>query len=108
LAVKLTSPGRQRLAQALAHGLRLVLSTNQAAGASFQITVRPANTRRTVVLARTAQNLGPGAHTFMLRLSRATAARLAATGALVLSVRVEVAGAGGATVTRTAKITLTR
>ncbi|MBV9940772.1 MAG: PKD domain-containing protein [Solirubrobacterales bacterium] len=106
LAAKLTGLGRQRLGAVLAHGLRVALTVNQPAGGSFQITIRPAHSKGPVVLLRSVRRLGAGGHTVTLKLSRAAAGRLAATGATVLTVRVTLTGADGATLTRTAKITL--
>ncbi len=108
LTMHLSVPGKQHLVPALAHGLRVTLALNQSAGANFQITIRPAHTKRTVVLLRTVRRLGAGGHTVTLKLSPAAARRLAATGSLVLTVRVTLTGADGATLTRTAKITLIR
>ncbi|MBV9336837.1 MAG: hypothetical protein JO243_13210, partial [Solirubrobacterales bacterium] len=86
--------------------LRVALTVNQPAGGSFQITIRPAHSKGPVVLLRSVRRLGAGGHTVTLKLSRAAAGRLAATGATVLTVRVTLTGADGATLTRTAKITL--
>jgi hypothetical protein len=61
-----------------------------------------------VVLLRARRTLGPGGHPVVLKLTRAAARRLASTGRLVLSVRVTFRTAAGKTLTRTAKITLTR
>jgi PKD repeat protein len=122
LTIKLTGAGRQRLTTALTHGLRLGLAVNQPVTANFQITVPLAETKQgahvshgtrgnpkaTVVLLRTRRTLGAGGHPVVLKLSPAAARRLASTGRLVLSVRVTLRTAGGATLTRTAKITLIR
>jgi hypothetical protein len=122
LTIKLTGAGRQRLSTALAHGVRLGLAVNQPVTANFQITIPLAETKQgghathgtranpkaTVVLLQTRRTLGAGGHPVVLKLSRAAARRLASTGRLVLSVRVTLRTAEGTTLTRTAKITLTR
>jgi hypothetical protein len=122
LSARLTGAGRQRLARALAHGVRLALALNQNAKASFQITIPLAQTKHhptaathrtrdaktSVVLLRSARTLGAGGHAITLKLPRAAANRLAATGSLVVTVRVTVTGGAGAAVTRTVKVTLTR
>jgi PKD repeat protein len=114
LAAQLSSAGRQRLAQVLAHGIRLGLTVNRRTPAIFQITIPLAQTKQgssgkghpngTVVLLRRAQTLAVGKQTIVLRLSRAAARRLALKGPLVLTVRVTLGGK----VTRTAKVILTR
>ena len=108
LVAALGGAGKQRLAYVLAHGLRLALAVNQPAGASLQITIRPPHSTRAVVLLRGVRRLGAGGNVITLKLSRAAARRLTATGSLSLTVRVTLTGAGGATLTRTAKITLIR
>jgi len=60
------------------------------------------------VLLRTSQNLATGTHRIFLKLSRAAARQLAAGGPLRLTVRITLTGANGQTLTRIAKITLTR
>jgi PKD repeat protein len=114
LVVKLSGARRQRLAQVLVHGIHLGLTVNRRTPAVFQITIPRAQTRQAnghtkgiVVLLRRAQTLGAGKQTIVLRLSRAAARRLALRGQLVVTVRVTVGGTAG-TVTRTAKIVLTR
>jgi PKD repeat protein len=118
LVLRLSVAGRQRLAAVLAHGLRLGLAVNQRTRASYQISIPLSETRQTagragdrkatVVLLRTTQNLATGNHTIVLKLSRAAARRLAARGSLVLTVRITLTDANGKTLTRTAKIRLTR
>jgi PKD repeat protein len=122
LVVKLTGAGRQRLAAAKAHGLRLGLAVNQPVAASFQITIPLAETQQgghlthgakrnptaTVVLLRARRTLAAGGSAVVLKLSRGAVGRLARTGRLVLTVRVTLTTAAGKKLTRTAKITLTR
>ncbi len=116
LSVQLGGAGRQPLKRALATGLRLALAVNQSSRASFQVTIPLAQTRQagkrhqkaTVVLLRAVRTLPAGNRTITLRLARAAAGRLAPRGSLVLTVRVTMTGAGGGTLTRTMRITLTR
>jgi PKD repeat protein len=119
LVARLTGTHRQRLTLVLAHGLKLGLTLNQRTRASFQITIPLAQTKQgsaarhrprgNAVLVRGVQTLAAGKHTITLKLSRAAGRRLAAKGPLVLTVRVTLAGTGGAkTLTRTIKVTLTR
>ena len=61
-----------------------------------------------MVLLRAVRTLPAGNRTITLRLARAAAGRLAPRGSLVLTVRVTMTGAGGGTLTRTMRITLTR
>jgi PKD repeat protein len=119
LVARLSAAGRQRLTAALTHGLKLGLTVNQLTPASFQISIPMGETRQAagrklrnpnapVVLLRGSQNVAAGAHTVVLKLSRAAARQLAGRGPLVLTVRITLTGANGKTQTRTAKITLTR
>ncbi len=119
LLAQLTGTHRQRLAQVLAHGLRVALTLNQRTRASFQITLPLAQTKQgstakhhpqgNAVLLRGVQILAAGKHAVALKLSRTAARRLAGKGPLVLTVRVTLAGTGGGkTLTRTLKVALTR
>ncbi len=119
LVANLTGAGRQRLAAATAHGLRLSLQVSLRTRVSFQITIPLSQTRQgaagkrnpkaTVVLLQRSQTLAAGKHAIVLKLSRAAARHLAARGPLVLTIRITLAGTGTtATQTRTLKITLTR
>jgi PKD repeat protein len=122
LVARLSGGGRQRLARVLSHGIRLGLAVNQPVRANWQVTLPLAQTRRTrhtvrrakdngqliVVLLRRAQTLAPGTHTITLRLSRAAIRRLATRGSLVLTIRVAMTTSDGRTLTRTAKLRLTR
>jgi PKD repeat protein len=113
LVAQVSGARRQRLAQVLAHGIRLGLTVNRSTPATFQITIPLAQTRQgaaakghpkgTVVLLRRAQTLASGRQTIVLKLSRAATRRLAVRGTLVLTVRVTLG-----TVTRTVTVTLTR
>ena len=117
LSASLGGAKKQRLAPALAHGVRISLSVSQATRASFQFTIPVSQTRlvhtgrkaRSIVLLKTrAQALGAGRHAITLKLSRAAAHELAGVGPLMLSVKVTMTEASGATISRTLKITLTR
>jgi PKD repeat protein len=122
LVAALGGAGKQRLAAALAHGLRLSLAINQGATANIQITIPVGQTKhgsrmshvgrsvtlKPVVLLRAARALGAGTDPLTLRLSRSAANQLGAKGPLVLTIRVTVTDGAGATVTRTMKIQLTR
>ncbi|MBV9413557.1 MAG: PKD domain-containing protein, partial [Solirubrobacterales bacterium] len=110
LAAGLSVAGKQRLAAVLAHGLRLGLSVNQGASVSFQVTIPAAHGKRgaKTVLLRGARTLTPGGHTLTLTFSRTAAAQLRARGSVVLTIRLTLTSAGGAAVTRTANVTLTR
>ena len=114
LVVKLSGSGRQPLRGALTNGLRLALTINQSSRASFQITIpaaraKPSGKRAPVVLLRSVRTLAAGTRAITLKLSRAAARRLAPRGSPVLTVRVTViSAAGGASASRTMKITLTR
>ncbi len=99
--------------------MRISLSVSQATRATFQVTLpvpdgRVAGERRkpkagSIVLLRSgAQRLGAGAHVITLRLSRAAARELAGAGPLVLSVKVTLTEASGATISRTIKVALAR
>ncbi|HEX4282800.1 MAG TPA: PKD domain-containing protein [Solirubrobacteraceae bacterium] len=119
LSASVAAVKQQRLAPALAHGLRISLSVSQAARASFQVTIpvsqtklahsaRKPRTRSIALLQTGAQAVGTGAHALTLKLSRAAAGELAGAGPLVLSVKVTLTGANGSTISRTVKVTLTR
>ena len=119
LVATLSAAGRQRLTATLTHGLKLGLAVNQLTRVGFQISIPLRETSKAagrtvrnpnapVVLLRASQNVGAGAHTIVLKLSRAAARQLAGRGPLVLTVRITMTGADGQTQTRTAKITLTR
>jgi PKD repeat protein len=119
LTARLGAPSKQRLSLALARGLRMNLSVSQGTWASFQIMLPVTETRlarlahppkaSSIVLLRTrARTLGTGSHAITLKLAKAAARELAGAGPLVLTVKVTLTEPGGATVTRTVKITLTR
>ena len=119
LSASVVAAKQQRLAPALAHGVRISLSVSQATRASFQVTIPVSQTRlahsarkpktRSIALLHTgAQAVGTGAHALTLKLSRAAARELAGAGPLVLSVKVTLTAANGATISRTVKVTLTR
>ncbi|HUA02377.1 MAG TPA: PKD domain-containing protein [Solirubrobacteraceae bacterium] len=119
LSASLGGAKNQRLAPALAHGVRVSLSVSQATRASFQVTIPVSQTHlaharrkpktRTIVLLQTrAQGVNAGTKAITLKLSRAAARELAGTGPLVLTVKVTLTEASGATISRTVKVTLTR
>ena len=119
LSASVTAAGKQRLAPALAHGVRISLSVTQATLASFQVTIPAAQARlahtarkpkaRPIVLLRTrATALGIGGHAFTLKLSRSAARELPGAGPLVLTVKVTLTEPSGVTISRTIKVTLTR
>ena len=119
LSASVAAAKQQRLAPALAHGVRISLSVSQAARASFQVTIPVSQTRlahsarkpktRSIALLHTgAQAVGTGAHALTLKLSQAAARELAGAGPLVLSVKVTLTEANGATISRSVKVTLTR
>jgi hypothetical protein len=99
--------------------VRISVSVSQATRASFQVTIPVSQTRlahsarkpkaRSIALLHTGtQAVGTGAHALTLKLSRAAARELAGAGPLVLSVKVTLTAANGATISRTVKVTLTR
>ncbi|HTU86697.1 MAG TPA: PKD domain-containing protein [Solirubrobacteraceae bacterium] len=116
LTASLTGAKKQKLAPALAHGVRVSLAVSQATKASFQVTLPvlesrlagPKHKTGTLVLLRLAQTLGAGNHAIPLKLSRAAARELAGSGPLVLTVKVTLTEASGGTISRTLKITLAR
>jgi hypothetical protein len=118
LTASLAGANKQKLAAALAHGVRVSLAVSQGTTASFQVTLpvlesRLAGSHRpktsSIVLLRTgAEALGAGSHTITLKLSRAAAHELAGTGRLVLTVRVTLTEPNGAKLSRSVKIALTR
>ena len=119
LTASLGAAKKQRLTPALAHGLRLSLSVSQGVRASFLLTLPVSESRlpagahkpktSSIVLLRTgAQAFGGGSHAVTLKLSKAAAHELAGSGPLVVTVKMTLSGASGATVTRTVKITLAR
>jgi PKD repeat protein len=118
LTASLGGAKKQKLAPVLAHGLKVSLAVNQGTRAIFQITLpvlesklshSVRNKNATVTLLHTgARTLGAGTDAIMLKLSRTGARELAASGPLVLTVKVTLTEANGATVTRSLKITLSR
>jgi len=119
LTASVAATKKQRLAPALAHGVRISLSVSQATRASFQVTIPVSQTRlahaglhrktRVIVLLRTrAQAVHSGVHSITLKLSRAAARELAGAGPRVLSVKVTLTESSGTTISRTVKVTLTR
>jgi len=120
LAAVLAASKKQRLAAAATHGLRIRLSTNASTTVSFQITIPRSETRhvagraqrgnrKPVVLLQTrGRRFGAGAYTVTLKLSKAAVRELSGAGPLTVTVRITVAGAHGAKLTRSAKITLQR
>lgn len=122
LVARLSGGGRQRLTRVLSHGIRLGLVVNQRVRANWQVTLPLAQTKQTrqtvrrtkdpgrliVVLLQRAQALSAGKHAITLRLSRAAMRRLATRGSLVLTVHVTLTTTDGRTLTRTARLTLTR
>ena len=119
LTAALAATKKQRLAAAAAHGVRIRLSTNASTAVSFQITIARSETRqgtgpgrlsrKPVVLLQTGgRSFGAGTYTITLKLSKAAVRELSGAGPLTVTVRITVVGAGGAKLTRSAKITLTR
>ena len=118
LSAGLGGAKKQKLAPALAHGLRVSLALNQGTKATFQVTLPVSQSRlargrkgknASITLLQTrAQTLGAGNHVITLKLSRAASRELALEGPLVLTVKVTLTAAGGATTSRTLKITLVR
>jgi len=117
LFARVAATKKQRLGPALAHGMRISLSVSQATRASFQVTIpaaqaphnsRKAKARPIVLLQTRAQALGTGAHPITLKLSRSAARELRGAGPVVLTVKVKLTEAGGATISRTVRVTLTR
>jgi PKD repeat protein len=118
LSASLTGAKKQKLAPALAHGVKVSLAVSQSTRATFQVTLPvlqsklahgPRSKNASIALLRTgAQTLGAGTHAISLKLSRAAARELASSGPLVLTVKVTLAEAGGGTLTRSVKITLAR
>jgi PKD repeat protein len=118
LTASLSGAKKQKLAPTLTHGLRVSLAVNQSTRSTFQVTLpvlesklahSAKNKKASLVLLRTgAQTLGAGNHAITLKLSRAAARELAGSGPLVLTVKVTLTEANGATVTRSLKITLAR
>ena len=117
LSASVAAAKKQRLAPALAHGVRISLSVSQATRASFQVTIPAAQTRpargkpkvRSIVLLSTrAQALGAGAHAVTFKLSRSAARELPGAGPIVLTVKVTLTETSGATISRSVKVTLTR
>jgi PKD repeat protein len=116
-SASLAGAKKQKLASALAHGVRVSLTVSKGAKASFQVTIpvlesklaghRPKNS--SIVLLRTqGQALGAGLHSLTLKLSRSAANELAGAGPLVLTVKVTLTEPNGTKVTRSVKITLAR
>jgi PKD repeat protein len=117
LTASLSAAKKQKLASVLPHGLVASLAVSQGTTATFQVTLPASrsplaqgqtNASPIVLLRTRAQNLGAGTHVIKLKLSRGAAGQLPGTGPIVLTVRVNLTTAGGGTVTRTVKITLTR
>ncbi len=119
LSASLAATKKQRSGPALVHGVRVSLSASQSAVASFQVTIPVSHTRlahngrkpgtRSIVLLRTpAQAVGAGAHAITLKLSGAAARELSGARPLVLTVKVTLTVASGATISRTVNVDLTR
>jgi len=103
LQARLSVPGGQRAARALAHGLVVVMTTNEPATASFRITARG---RRGPTLAARRLRLRAGRRTITLRL-RPAATRAAMNGrTLMLTVRVSLSAAFGQRRTTSALVRL--
>ena len=116
-SASLAGAKKQKLASALAHGVRVSLTVSKGVKASFQVTLpvlesklaghKPKNS--SIVLLRTqGQTFGAGLHSLALKLSRSAAGELAGAGPLVLTVKVTLTEANGTKVTRSVKITLAR
>ena len=118
LTASLTGAKRQKLAPALAHGVKVSVAVNQSTRATFQITLplfqskmahgRKGKNAPVALLQTGARTLGAGSHGITLKLSRAAARELASSGPLVLTVKVTLTGPNGSKLTRTLKITLAR
>jgi len=118
LTATLGGAKKQKLAPVLAHGLKVSLAANQGTRATFQITLPVLESRlphsgrnknASVTLLHTgAQPLRAGSNAITLKLSRGAARELAGSGPLVLTVKVTLTDASGATATRSLKVTLAR
>jgi hypothetical protein len=109
LSVRLSIPRGQTLGAALAHGLVLIVSSNQAAGAAFRLTTRVrrgGRWRALTLLVTTPRRLGAGRHRIRLRLPAAAARGLRAERAVTVYVRVSLTDAFGQRRTVTGRATL--